>query len=311
MLIAFCGMVKDNIQKYFNSVLIEGPDQVFQFISLTVIFGAGCVARVWGKKADGIVAPVIIQFFSIDFPVVLHFIKFKDGHQFYHIDAKLQKIGKLFHQSCERSGFCHAGRAMHGKTPDMKLIYDQILHRKKRRPHILPVKIILYNPCFIMLAAGRSRAPSALAGYSLGVRIQKVFVFVEDQPFLWFIWSVYAVSVLELFNIQFENDHGIYISYPVMCRERKHCKRLLLLSFEKKQLNRGGIVRIDCKINTSGNCGGSVGFIKSRTDIKTVNMVHGNKVYGAGKVKGRYFCTVFFHYFFHFLRPFFHYISAI
>ena len=49
-----------------------------------------------------------------------------------------------------------------------------------------------------------------------GVRIQKVFVFVEDQPFLWFIWSVYAVSVLELFNIQFENDHGIYISYPVM-----------------------------------------------------------------------------------------------
>ena len=174
----------------------------------------------------------------------------------------------------------------------MNFIYDEILRGKTRRLHIAPVKIILYDTGFIVLAAGRGIAPLALACDCLGVRVQKVFVLIEDQPFLRFIRPVDTVSILKIFDVQLKHDHRIYISDPVVIWKWQDSEGLLLSPVEKQKLNRGRSVGVYGEINASGNSCRTVDLVESGTDFKAADEIHRDHMDGAGKVQllGHTFC---------------------
>ena len=80
-------MVKYHIQEYFNTVPVEFLYQLFELVALAVIFCAGSIAGIWCKKADRIIAPVVVKLLPVYNAVILHFVKLKYWHQLDHIHA--------------------------------------------------------------------------------------------------------------------------------------------------------------------------------------------------------------------------------
>ena len=144
---------------------------------------------------------------------------------------------KFFKESGKSSGVFYFGRTVLGKSTDMQLIYDQVFRREKRRRVIFPVEVVFYDTGFIMLSPRRSVAPVALSRDCPGIGIQKIFITVEDQSLLWFIRAVHAVCIFKFFYVEFEYDHGIYVSDSIMLRERKNRERFMLGSMEQKKFN--------------------------------------------------------------------------
>ena len=165
----------------------------------------------------------------------------------------------------------------------MELIDDQIFHWNKRLLYGSPVKVILYHPCLIVLPIRWGISPPALPCNRLGIGIQKILVAVKNDPFFWFIRSVYPICILKLFDIQLEYDHGIHISNAIVLRKGQNSKGLRLLSVKQKQLNPCSPVRMNGKIHSAWNGSGSKGLIKSRPDRKPVQIIHGNQMDSPGK----------------------------
>ena len=127
--ISFCRMVKYHVQNTFDTIFMKLPNQFLQLGTFFVIFLHCRIAGIWCKKADCIIAPVIHYRLAVYHPVILHFVKLKNGHQLHSVNTKLFQIRNLFFKSRKGSRTNYSGRRMTGKSPDMKLINNQIIHR--------------------------------------------------------------------------------------------------------------------------------------------------------------------------------------
>ena len=174
--------------------------------------------------------------------------------------------------------------AVHGKSAYMEFIDDEILHGKERRTHIFPVKIILYDACFIMLAPGGGTSPGALAGDRLGIWVKEIFIFIKDQPLFRIIGTVYPVGIFEFFYVQFEYNHGVNLPDPVMRRKWQHCKWFTLFSVEQEKFNGSCTVGVYGKVYAARNGCCAIGLVKSRADGKAAYIVHRDKVYGTREI---------------------------
>ena len=97
---------------------------------------------------------------------------------------------------------------------------------------------------FLMLS------PDALARHRPGIGVQKDGVFIKAQPLLRLPRSVDAVGVFKFPDIQAENDHGVYISHPVLLRKRQHRIGFLLFPVKKQKLAARPLMGMHGEIHT-------------------------------------------------------------
>ncbi len=202
-------MIKHDIENHLNPILLQLVYQLFQLISLMIMFHHRRVARVWRKKADRIITPVIVELFPVHNPGALHLVKFKDRHQLHSIDPEVFQIRDLLTESLISPLRRHTGRLVPGKAPHMHLIDDQILQRELKLLHISPVKIILHNPRMIdkPLVILRPLAPVPLPRHRLRVRVQQDMILIKQQPLLPVVRAVQLKSILKFLDFQTKHQH--------------------------------------------------------------------------------------------------------
>ncbi len=281
LFVALGGVVEHHVQIDLNALPVQGPDQLFQLVALVVVLQAGGIAGVGGEKADRAVPPVVAQLPALVDPVVLHLVKFEDGHQLHRVHAQALDIGNLLHQPGEGPRIFHAGGGVLGKAPHVELVDDDVLHRDQGAAHAAPVKVVPDHAGLVVLAPGGGVAPAALAGDGLGVGVQQVLGVVKDQPPLRLIGAVHPVGVFKLLDVQLEDDHGVHVADAVVLGEGEDGVGLLGLPLEQQQLNAGGPVGVHGEIDAAGDGGGPVDLIEAGPHVEAVDIIQGDQVDGA------------------------------
>ena len=260
-------MIEHHVQDYFNSVVVKGFDQSFQFRSFPVVFidrGKTCIG---GKKADSIIPPVFQKTLPVDFSGIHGFVKLKNRHQLYGIDSQLSEIGDLFHQPCKGASVLDSGGLMYGKTSYMKLVNNKVTEFFFGLRHIAPVKGIFYNTGVVGWIPVST--PGPLAGNCLCIWIQKNIFFVKKQSLFRIPGAVYAVGVFKVPDIQTVDDHGIYVADFISLRKGKNSKRFFLFTVEKKKLTGCSATGVYGKVHAVLKRSSSVQIKHSRTDRKS------------------------------------------
>ena len=283
LFVALRRVVEHHVQVHLDTVLLECLDQTFQLVALPVVLRSGGIAGVGGEEADGVVPPVVVQLLAVHHPVILHLVKLEDGHQLHGVDPQLQEVGQLLQKPREGAGILDAGGGVSGKAPDVELVDDKVLHGDQGRTGVLPVKVVLHHPGPVVLAVGRGLSPPALPGHRLGIGVQQVTAFVENQPPFRLIGTVHPVGVLKLLDVQLKHDHGVHIADAVALGKGQRREGLRLPPAKQQQLNRAGIVGVHREVHAAGDGGGPVDLVKPRTDLKSADHVHGDQVDGPGQ----------------------------
>ena len=75
-----------------------------------------------------------------------------------------------------------------------------------------------------------------LTGNGFGIRIKKNLCLIEDVTLFRFVRTVNAVAVLQIFDVQSHDDHGVDITDTTGIGKRKDCEGFLFSGVEKKKL---------------------------------------------------------------------------
>ena len=135
-------VIEHDIQDDRDTVLMELFDQILELVDL---HAKGTRSRVTGfrrEKTDRRITPVIKKSPAVHFTGMLTFVKSEDRHQFDTVYAQGLEIRNLFHDPGKSPPVFDAARRILGKSPDMHLIDDQILHRDFKGLVALPVIIL-------------------------------------------------------------------------------------------------------------------------------------------------------------------------
>src|SRR5271168_4594952 len=65
-MISFIGVIENDIQNYFDPVLVQSFDQVAKFLEVVADFRVHAVCALGSKEADRTVAPIIREGLSVD-----------------------------------------------------------------------------------------------------------------------------------------------------------------------------------------------------------------------------------------------------
>ena len=133
----------------------------------------------------------------------------------------------------------------------MQLIDHKLIHLVIGRGIISPVKIIPYYPCLKKSGIGKFLSPDTLPGNRSRKRIEDILLLIKQKPLLGLVWSVKTVSILYILNLKSEHKHGEYISYPVILRIVKPCKRLILMMMKQTQCTGSCIYGIYGEVNAA------------------------------------------------------------
>lgn len=87
-----------------------------------------------------------------------------------------------------------------------------------------------------MIASDLLLAPFTLTGNGFGIRIKKNLCLIEDVTLFRFVRTVNAVAVLQIFDVQSHDDHGVDITDTTGIGKRKDCEGFLFSGVEKKKL---------------------------------------------------------------------------
>jgi len=142
-LVAFGGVIVDDVEKDFDPRLVELFDHFLKFLYLATMFFAAVKLDVWSEEADGIVSPVIGQAFVHEVAVGKELM---DGHQLDGRDAELFKIvDDLGMRECGIGAadvFGNSGEAF-GEAFDMDFVDDSIIVSDERGFVVLPVERVV------------------------------------------------------------------------------------------------------------------------------------------------------------------------
>jgi hypothetical protein len=83
-LVAFAGVVENDVEDDLNSGRVKRPDHVAQFVELTVVLGCGRIGGFGRGEGDAVVAPQVTQFFAGQWvgERAVALIEFMNGQQF-------------------------------------------------------------------------------------------------------------------------------------------------------------------------------------------------------------------------------------
>ena len=265
-------MVEYHIQNDADPVLLQLVNQLLQLVPLMIMLHHGRIARIGRKEADRIIAPVIIELYSVHNSGIFHLVKFKNRHQLHGVDSQILQIGNLLTQSLISPPGRHSGGFVLCKSSHMHFIDNQILQGSLKLPVLSPVKIILHDSCVIheISAALRTLSPVPLSRYSPGVWIQQNIVFVKKQPFLLIIGAVKLKCILKLLNVQAEYQHGVCVSYSIGVRKSQPRIWFLLLGAEKQQGTARSSERVNGKANPIAGCHRAIPAEETRPHHKTI-----------------------------------------
>ena len=293
--VSFGSVIENNIQDYFNPVVMKCFDQCFQFRTFLVMFICSGIAAVRSKKSDSVVSPAFEKLFVIYGTGIHGLIKFEDRHQLHCIDSQFFQIRDFFHKSGKSSSMLNTGRRMMSKITYMQFVDDQVTEFFFGLWHITPVETVFNDTCMIRMVPADS--PGTLTGNCFGIWVEQNFIFVKEQSFFRTVWSVYTVGIFKFINVQSIYDHGINITDLVSFRKRKYSKRFFLCTVEQKQFTGGSSACVNGKINTILQRSSPVQIVNSRTDRKTGDFCHRGRFIRMVRYK---FLMIGFHFFLHF-----------
>ena len=72
------------------------------------------------------------------------------------------------------------------------------------------------------------------------------------MTFFRFIRTVNMISILQIFNVQPHDDHGVDITDTTGVRKRKNCERLLFTGVEKKKFTGCTMTGMCSEVNSIG-----------------------------------------------------------
>ena len=122
----FAGVVKHHIQNDLDAVFVQQLNQCLKFIHLHPQLAGGGVARFGGKKANGAVAPIVVQRVAavgID-KVALEFIKLLNGHEFDAVHPQFFEIGDFVTNGGKGTGVFGLGGGVTGEATHVHLVND-------------------------------------------------------------------------------------------------------------------------------------------------------------------------------------------
>ena len=233
--VSLCRVVEDHIQDHFDPLILEEPDHLLEFVSFLVVLdgcGIGCIG---GIESHCIVSPVFQQKFSVVAPGIDQFVELEDRHQLHGSDAQILEIRDLLYDPCKSAGILDAGRLMSGKSTNVHLINDGILHRRAQKVIRSPVVCFLHHSGVILFFRSGS-APGPLAGHGSGVGIQHQLILVKIHASGRIIRAVQLVGIFKFFHIQSGDKDRIDISHAVGLRDPNDGIRHRLLPSEKEQI---------------------------------------------------------------------------
>ncbi len=146
--IAFTGVVIDNVQDDLDARLMKGLHHILKFIDLAARLSATAVSDIRGKKADGIVSPIVGKVFLFQVPIGNKMVY---RHQLYRGYPELFQIGNRHGMSdggiSPPDVLWNMGVKM-GKPLDMGLIDDRVVIGDLWRMVVLPVVVLIDNDGF-------------------------------------------------------------------------------------------------------------------------------------------------------------------
>ena len=191
-LVALGGVVEHNVENNLNAIGFEVANQLLELGALAVVLVTvnGFVAGIRRKKADSVVAPVIIELLALKGAVRAHFVKLKNRHQLNGVDSQLLEVGNLFADTGKGAAVLNAGALVHRKASDVKLINNQFLKRNRGRLKVAPVVVLKHHARLVDALILLRLAPAALTGDRLGVGVEDIFCLVKHQTLFGVVGTV-------------------------------------------------------------------------------------------------------------------------
>ncbi len=276
-LVSFRRMVEYDIQNYLDSVLLQELNHFLEFPALTVILRRRRVAGIRCEKRDRIIPPVLIEAFPVILMTVVDFIELENRHQFNCCNAEPAKIRNLLNDTGKSSGISDSGRRILCESAHMHFVNDGIFHRRIRKMRGIPAEIVLDHPrsvrAVVRTAPFLLCAPFALSYHRLGVRVQKLFRFIEKKSPSGIIRSVNAVRVLKFLDVESEDNDRPHLPDSVGRRNRDHAERLCGFSVIQNQLAGCRVTGINCKVYAARNLHGAVLQIIAGPYLKSADFI--------------------------------------
>ena len=246
-------MVEDYVQNNFDPLLLQALDHFLELRALFVVLDRSGIGRIRREESDGIISPVLQKHLSIVASGVDTFIKFEDRHQLDRCHSEFLQIRDLLDDPREGSRILHAGCLVPGKSADMHLVDDRILHGRIGKIVFSPV-IGLLDDSGMVIRFRLGGAPGSLPGHSFGIGIQDQLILVKIQSLLRVIGAVELVGVFKLFHIQSRDKDGIHISHSVGLRDPDDSVRHGLLSLEQQEVTGCCAGRCDREVHAAPHC---------------------------------------------------------
>src|SRR5579883_678950 len=183
--IAFVGVIEDDVEDHFDAGAVEGFDHVTKFAQVAALRGVHAVSRLGSEKPHRAVTPVIRQGTAIHGAQDIGFIEIEYRQQFDRGDAKVGQVGNFLDDAGESARVLHAGSGRLGKAPDMHFIDDGLLHGAAEGAVAFPVVARgvdhhrAHGGGDVVVRSAGARADPEAVGIAARVGIDQDFVGVE------------------------------------------------------------------------------------------------------------------------------------
>ena len=144
-MVAFIRMVEDNIEDHLNAGGMEGLNHVAKLVDVGAGLRTGAKAVMGSEIANGAIAPVVNELFTIVFLDDLLAIKTEHRQELDSGDSQLLQIGNLLDHTRKGTWMRDSTGGTLGKATNMHLIDDGFRHRDLQRLIVFPVIVIDIN----------------------------------------------------------------------------------------------------------------------------------------------------------------------
>ena len=245
LFVAFGGVVKHHVENHLNTVLMQLLHQVFQLIDLHGIFSRRGIGSFGSKESHVAVAPQVIELPTIDwgYTMVLKLVELMDRHQLHTVDAQFKQIRNLLDDTSKRSSVLHARACSTREVTHVHLIDDKVIDGRLQREIILPVEIVEYHACTILVGTVPMRflSPHVAPHDEFRIGIEQDLRPIKPVTLFRFIRTIHPETVFYILIIQIEDNHREHITQSELLEERYFHKGFLLAIMEEHQRTVSGI----------------------------------------------------------------------
>jgi hypothetical protein len=193
--IAFGGVVIDNVENDLDPCMVEGANHRLEFMQAATGIGRRKISRVGSEETEAVVAPVV-DLFAVHEEALIDVVV--DGQQLNCRDAQ---VGEVFDGGFAgeagvgaANGLGHVGHEP-GKAFDVGLVNDCLFPGNSRD---IGVVALIEGEVFVFVPDGVAEeavVPLQIAANRFGVGIEYDFVGIEPVARFWLVWPMNAQAV--------------------------------------------------------------------------------------------------------------------